>query len=286
MHGYVLRSRPFLICMELAELGNLRDYLRAARAAVGGPMAPVPMVAGALTPAQQLGFCLDVAEGMAHLAKHKIVHRDLAARNVLVTQLGRCKVADFGLARDVYVSNIYEHGTQAKIPYRWMAPETLKDNISTTMSDVWSYGVVMWEIFTLGSVPYTAGIDCISLLNKLDCGYRLDCPWGCSEQLYALMRCCWVAPAERPSFADLSGRLRALAENKDDYMEADSERGRREMLRDEQLAVRASRSSIHLGNGHGSKAADAHHYHDPDEPAGLGSMFVVGFAHIKILIVC
>lgn len=107
----------------------------------------------------------------------QIIHRDLAARNVLITEEHTCKVADFGFARDVIASHVYERKSEGRLPIRWMAPESLYDNIFTVKSDVWSFGVLIWEVVTLGSTPYP-GLSAaevmrkVSNLNFLVCTYN------------------------------------------------------------------------------------------------------------------
>lgn len=91
---------------------------------------------------------------MEYLASKGIIHRDLAARNILIDENRACKVADFGFARDVAASQIYERKSEGRLPIRWMAPESLYDNIFSVKSDIWSFGVLIWEIVTLGSTPY------------------------------------------------------------------------------------------------------------------------------------
>lgn len=112
----------------------------------------------------------------------RVIHRDLAARNVLVCDNKVVKVSDFGLSRDVYQDDIYCKLTGGKLPIRWMAIESLTHQVYTTQSDVWSFGVLLWEIVTLGEHPYPE-VNTFSLLERLKNGYRMQCPENCNEEL-------------------------------------------------------------------------------------------------------
>ncbi|KPJ10470.1 Fibroblast growth factor receptor 2 [Papilio machaon] len=157
-----------------------------------------------------LSFCRQIAMGMEFLASNRVVHRDLAARNVLVTSEKTLKVADFGLSRDIYQENLYKQKGNGKLPVKWMALESLTHRIFTTHSDVWSFGVVMWEVVSVGGAPYPA-VAAARLPRLLRTGYRMPRPANCTPQLYEVMMSCWrVRPNERPTFAQLRARLDAL----------------------------------------------------------------------------
>ncbi|XP_077864795.1 LOW QUALITY PROTEIN: uncharacterized protein LOC144350481 [Saccoglossus kowalevskii] len=156
---------------------------------------------------------VDIAEALNYMEHLKIVHRDIAARNVLMACDNAAKIADFGLARDIYQQRVYESlmkiGT--RIPVRWMSSETLRDGVYTHMSDIWSYGVMLWEITSLGGTPYTSkqytDIDhLVKLISEED--YRLPKPQRCSDAMYSLMRLCWKHDRkERPSASDIVSKL-------------------------------------------------------------------------------
>ncbi|XP_038056076.1 tyrosine kinase receptor Cad96Ca-like [Patiria miniata] len=156
-------------------------------------------------------FARDVANGMAFLDSQKCIHRDLAARNVLVGEDMVCKVSDFGLARDVMNIRVYQRESQGPLPMRWMALESLIDDVYTIKSDVWSFGILMWEIVTLGARPYPHIMTTKALVNQLNKGYRMSRPKNCKKQLYSIMRSCWHEnPRARPTFQDVVEILKAL----------------------------------------------------------------------------
>lgn len=130
-------------------------------------------------------------------------------------------MADFGFARDVITNHVYERKSEGRLPIRWMAPESLYDNIFTARTDVWSFGILMWEIVTLGSTPYP-GLAAAEVMRRVRDGYRLEKPEHCKREMYNIMYYCWDPdPKERPSFNELTCLLDKLLVSENDYIELD-----------------------------------------------------------------
>uniref|UniRef100_A0A8C2JZV5 Proto-oncogene tyrosine-protein kinase receptor Ret n=1 Tax=Cyprinus carpio TaxID=7962 RepID=A0A8C2JZV5_CYPCA len=228
MYGACSQDGPLYLIVEYAKYGSLRNFLRESRK-VG------PSYMGndanrnssylenpderALTMGDLISFAWQISRGMQYLAEMKLVHRDLAARNVLVAEGRKMKISDFGLSRDVYEEDSYVKRSKGRIPVKWMAIESLFDHIYTTQSDVWSFGVLLWEIVTLGGNPYP-GIAPERLFNLLKTGYRMEKPENCTDEMYNLMLRCWKQePDKRPTFSDISKELEKMMVKSRDYLD-------------------------------------------------------------------
>uniref|UniRef100_A0A3B5BK14 non-specific protein-tyrosine kinase n=1 Tax=Stegastes partitus TaxID=144197 RepID=A0A3B5BK14_9TELE len=186
------RGEPVYIVTELMSKGSLKSYLTAAEGQV-------------LTSAHLIYMGSQVAEGMAYLEDRNIVHRDLAARNILVGDDLVCKVADFGLAR-IIKDSVYTASRSTKIPVRWTAPEAAIYQRFSVKSDVWSFGVLLYEMMSRGKMPYEKSNK--EVLDLLSSGFRLPCPTRCPQNIYRIMMDCWAAePSKRPSFHALHSQL-------------------------------------------------------------------------------
>ncbi|XP_060872742.1 serine/threonine-protein kinase pakF-like isoform X2 [Metopolophium dirhodum] len=189
--GVCLDNEPNFIIMELMKEGDLLSYLRKTR--------PTQI----LNRMDYMRMCIDVAEGCSYLKNMHLVHRDLAARNCLVSSSDPkeqvIKIGDFGLARKMY-AHCYRKEGEALLPVRWMSPESLVDGVYTSQSDVWAFGVLLWEIMSQGHQPYP-GLSNINAMYYVQHGGRLEKPINCPKALYNLMKKCWhIQPEKRPTF--------------------------------------------------------------------------------------
>ncbi|XP_065209680.1 plexin-A4-like [Planococcus citri] len=207
---------PTLLITEYSPHGNLLDFLQKNH----HPTTSQKVTQHDLSEETLITFALQIAKGMEYLASIGFVHRDLAARNILVFDNYVMKIADFGLARDIRQVDYYKLKTGGKLPVKWMAPETMKDRRHTSKSDVWSYGVLLWEIMTLGEDPYPLYNDAKKLMDDIESGYRLKKPANCSINTYCLMCKCWnYLPADRPEFTNIIKDLDGMLMNFDKTIE-------------------------------------------------------------------
>ncbi|XP_069986800.1 tyrosine-protein kinase Src64B [Penaeus vannamei] len=179
-------EEPILIITEYMNQSSLLEYLRDETRTVGEIN-------------DLIYISYQVADAMAYLESLQLIHRDLAARNVLVKDGLHCKVSDFGLAR--IIDEEYNPTSNLKFPVKWTAPEALLKGTFTIKSDVWSFGILLTEIFSLGAVPYP-GLSKHEVLTSIQQGYRMSKPEFCPDEIYELMYCCWnITPEDRPTFS-------------------------------------------------------------------------------------
>ncbi|XP_033029346.1 muscle, skeletal receptor tyrosine-protein kinase isoform X2 [Lacerta agilis] len=219
--GVCAVGKPMCLLFEYMAFGDLNEYLRnrsprnlcsLSNNNLDMRIRPSsPSVLG-LSCTDQLCIAKQVAAGMAYLSERKFVHRDLATRNCLVGENMVVKIADFGLSRNMYSADYYKANENDAIPIRWMPPESIFYNRYTTESDVWAYGVVLWEIFAFGLQPYY-GMAHEEVIYYVRDGNVLSCPDNCPLELYNLMRLCWSKlPSDRPSFASIYRILERMYE--------------------------------------------------------------------------
>uniref|UniRef100_A0A8C5PZP8 Tyrosine-protein kinase n=1 Tax=Leptobrachium leishanense TaxID=445787 RepID=A0A8C5PZP8_9ANUR len=211
--GVCTREPPFYIITEFMSYGNLLDYLRDCNRQE-------------VTAVVLLHMATQISSAMEYLEKKNFIHRDLAARNCLVGENHLVKVADFGLSR-LMTGDTYTAHAGAKFPIKWTAPESLAYNKFSIKSDVWAFGVLLWEIATYGMSPYP-GIDLSQVYELLEKDYRMERPEGCPEKVYELMRECWQwNPLDRPSFAEIHQDFETMFQESSISDEVEKELGKK-----------------------------------------------------------
>ncbi|XP_039224236.1 tyrosine-protein kinase Tec isoform X3 [Crotalus tigris] len=198
LYGVCTQQRPIYIVTEFMEHGCLLNYLRQRR--------------GRFTKDNLMTMCQDVSEGMEYLERNSFIHRDLAARNCLVNESGVVKVSDFGMTRYV-LDDQYTSSSGAKFPVKWCPPEVFNYSRFSSKSDVWSFGVLMWEVFTEGKMPFETNTN-YEVVTMITQGHRLFRPKLASKNIYDLMVKCWhEKPEGRPTFQDLLHMIECIAED-------------------------------------------------------------------------
>ncbi|XP_035713628.1 macrophage colony-stimulating factor 1 receptor 1-like isoform X2 [Folsomia candida] len=163
-----------------------------------------------------LSWCFQITRGMNYLTGKKVVHGDLACRNVLLADMNTVKITDFGLSRQLHNYAIYKKTKNQALPWRWLSPEALSEMQFSTNSDIWAFGVTLWEVFSLGSVPYSGLGWNVAFVDKLYEGLRLQRPALASPEIFGLMEKCWAEVAEdRPQFSFIEDKIRALLQQKE-----------------------------------------------------------------------
>ncbi|XP_060119311.1 leukocyte tyrosine kinase receptor [Heteronotia binoei] len=208
--GVSLQTLPRFILLELMTGGDMKSFLRQNRPRVKQP--------STLMMQDLLNIARDIACGCKYLEENHFIHRDIAARNCLLTCTGPgriAKIGDFGMARDIYRASYYRKGGRAMLPVKWMPPEAFLEGIFTSKTDTWSFGVLLWEIFSLGYMPYPCKTN-QEVLEFVTNGGRMDPPKNCPGPVYRIMTQCWQhSPEYRPNFSTILERIKYCTQDPD-----------------------------------------------------------------------
>ncbi|KAM7375897.1 hypothetical protein PAMP_005659 [Pampus punctatissimus] len=208
--GVSLNILPRFILLELMTGGDMKSFLRQNR--------PRAAQTSSLSMRELLRMARDIACGCRYLEENHFIHRDIAARNCLLTCSGPdrvAKIGDFGMARDIYRASYYRKGGRAMLPVKWMPPEAFMEGIFTCKTDTWSFGVLLWEILSLGYMPYPCKTN-QEVLEFVTSGGRMDPPKGCPGPVYRIMTQCWQhCPEHRPNFSTILERINYCTQDPD-----------------------------------------------------------------------
>ncbi|XP_052009504.1 ALK tyrosine kinase receptor-like [Xyrauchen texanus] len=208
--GVSLQALPRFILLELMAGGDLKSFMRETRPRLEHP--------SSLTMVDLLNIARDIANGCQYLEENQFIHRDIAARNCLLTCTGPervAKIGDFGMARDIYRASYYRKGGRAMLPVKWMPPEAFMEGIFTSKTDTWSFGVLLWEIFSLGYMPYPSRSN-QEVLEFVTNGGRMDPPKNCPGPVYRIMTQSWQhQPEDRPNFSTILERINYCLQDPD-----------------------------------------------------------------------
>uniref|UniRef100_A0A8C4W5A7 Tyrosine-protein kinase receptor n=1 Tax=Gopherus evgoodei TaxID=1825980 RepID=A0A8C4W5A7_9SAUR len=208
--GVSLQTLPRFILLELMAGGDMKSFLRQNRPRLNQP--------STLIMQDLLNIARDIACGCKYLEENHFIHRDIAARNCLLTCTGTgrvAKIGDFGMARDIYRASYYRKGGRAMLPVKWMPPEAFLEGIFTSKTDTWSFGVLLWEIFSLGYMPYPCKTN-QEVLEFVTSGGRMDPPKNCPGPVYRIMTQCWQhSPEYRPNFSTILERIKYCTQDPD-----------------------------------------------------------------------
>ncbi|KAI3367697.1 hypothetical protein L3Q82_026537, partial [Scortum barcoo] len=217
--GVSLNILPRFILLELMTGGDMKSFLRQNRPCeLYVSAAPLCGQTSCLTMRELLQMARDIAFGCRYLEENHFIHRDIAARNCLLTCPGPdrvAKIGDFGMARDIYRASYYRKGGRAMLPVKWMPPEAFMEGIFTCKTDTWSFGVLLWEIFSLGYMPYPCKTN-QEVLEFVTSGGRMDPPKSCPGPVYRIMTQCWQhCPEHRPNFSTILERINYCSQDPD-----------------------------------------------------------------------
>uniref|UniRef100_A0AAQ4RF34 Tyrosine-protein kinase receptor n=1 Tax=Gasterosteus aculeatus aculeatus TaxID=481459 RepID=A0AAQ4RF34_GASAC len=208
--GVSLNILPRFILLELMTGGDMKSFLRQNRPRAGQT--------SSLTMRELLQMARDIAFGCRYLEENHFIHRDIAARNCLLTCPGPdrvAKIGDFGMARDIYRASYYRKGGRAMLPVKWMPPEAFMEGVFTCKTDTWSFGVLLWEILSLGFMPYPCKTN-QEVLEFVTSGGRMDPPKSCPGPVYRIMTQCWQhCPEHRPNFSTILERIDYCSQDPD-----------------------------------------------------------------------